>query len=148
MPVLKKLEGLEDLPRMVRIAAPGNKLTSLEVAKMPKLLSVVMRGNQLTTLSVQNMPKFESIDASKNKLTTVALSGLPALSTLGLDNNKLTAIPHVALLFYGLSTTSYRGTYVPPARTSSGSSGRRGGSRGIRYRGSRYSRGGGYRSSK
>jgi Leucine-rich repeat (LRR) protein len=92
---LERLEKLENLPRMIRIAAAGNKLKRFAVAKLPKLVSVVLKNNALQSLRLEDLPALQVLNAQGNQLTKVVLRKLPALTHISLSENKLRALPAV-----------------------------------------------------
>ena len=148
---LSSLDGIAAYPALVYLYLGNNKLTSLAgIEQAKKLKKVRVEHNQLTTLKPLATAQLTELIATDNKLADrKELFGptgnkRPKIARYDVRRNAWVGVA-ATMLFFGLATPSYHGTYKPPRRRTHG-----GGYRGSRgYRSSRrYSGGGGYRSGK
>ncbi|PJM75551.1 hypothetical protein CSQ87_03775 [Bifidobacterium simiarum] len=86
------LKGLEYFPRLDKLYAPGNRLTSINVSQNTQLTVLDVKNNQLTALDVTRNPRLDSVWVNNNRLSSLNVSRNTALGYLDVSGNRLTAL--------------------------------------------------------
>ncbi|PLS31315.1 glycosyl hydrolase family 25 [Bifidobacterium margollesii] len=86
------LKGVEYFPRLDKLYAPGNRLTSINVSHNTQLTVLDVKNNLLTSLDITRNPRLDLVWVNGNRLSSLNVSRNTALSYLDVSGNRLTGL--------------------------------------------------------
>lgn len=87
---IESLQGIEYFTSILKLYAPNNKISTIDLSQNKLLRSLVLHDNQIVELNLSNNTDLLEMWCDKNKLESLNLENCNKLVTLSCYNNKLT----------------------------------------------------------